>query len=359
MGKDKKLHDRHDNGVQSAQLTTDDPSMAIELFTPYKPSILKTRILIREYANIKLSDAYLTALTQELQSLKNSLSYADRIFNESLSNMSSTLDDTETREYLNVLNNSTNESATNSSKKELKKALETLKSELEATTRSMKAALGGFETATISDYSGELSTLASERLKLLSNLPSEQKKLTAFREQHAVLEKAILEYQSKTFIDSGQPIIEELKTAVTDAIEKPSEKSKTAVKAGMNIAQNLLNIANERLKYTHLVEARDKLAGEISIWQSQMNYEQRQVDIIDNKNSQLMALIDVIEPRKLYVTEGKKTIDMIVKLINSVFNTNADLNTKSGLINATTSLLENYPKLPAHLDSLAFYWLRD
>lgn len=90
-----------------------------------------------------------------------------------------------------------------------------------------------------------------------------------------------------------------------------------------------------------------------------MNYEQRQVDIIDNKNSQLMALIDVIEPRKLYVTEGKKTIDMIVKLINSVFNTNADLNTKSGLINATTSLLENYPKLPAHLDSLAFYWLRD
>lgn len=174
-----------------------------------------------------------------------------------------------------------------------------------------------------------------------------------------MLEKAILEYQSRTFIDRGEPIIEELKTTVTGAIDKPSEKAKNAVKAGMNIAHKLLNILNEHLKYTHLVEARDKLAGEIGIRQAQMNFEQHQVNIIDDKKSQLMALLDVIEPRMLYVIEGKKTIDMIVKLINVVFSTNSDLNSKEGLISMTNKLLENFPKFPAHIDSIAFYWLRD
>lgn len=150
--------------------------MPIDLFTPYKPNILKARILIREYADVKLSNAYLVALSQELQSLKKTLGYSDRTFNESLSDLSSTLDDTEFREYLKILNNSTNDATINSSKKELKKALETLKSELEATTRTMTSALSGFETTTISDHFGEVSTLDSERNKFLSNLPSDQKK---------------------------------------------------------------------------------------------------------------------------------------------------------------------------------------
>jgi len=333
--------------------------MTIELPPCCKPNILKARILIREYANIKLSNAYIPALSQEFQSIKISLDDADRVFNESLSNVSSILDDSEIRDYLKVLKSNVKESTIIPFKKELKKALETLKSELEALTRRMKATLGNFETATISDYSGELSTLESERIKLLSNLPSDQKKLSTLREQYDVLEKAIIEFQSKTFIDRGQPIFDELQKAVTEVVDQPSEKTKTAVKAGMNIAQSLLNIANENLKYNNLIEARDKLSGEINIWQSQMNYEQKQVNIIDDKKSQLMALFDIIDPRKLYVVESQKIIDTLTKLITHVFFINSDLTTTEGLVAVADKLLENYPAFPDHIDSLAYYWLRD
>jgi predicted nuclease with TOPRIM domain len=333
--------------------------MTIELPLCCKPNILKARILIREYANIKLSNAHIPALSQEFQSIKISLDDADRVFNESLSNVSSILDDSEIRDYLKVLKSNVQESTIIPFKKELKKALETLKSELEALTRRMKATLGNFETATISDYSGELSTLESERIKLLSNLPSDQKKLSTLREQYDVLEKAIIEFQSKTFIDRGQPIFDELQKAVTDVVDQPSEKTKTAVKAGMNIAQSLLNIANENLKYNNLIEARDKLSGEINIWQSQMNYEQKQVNIIDDKKSQLMALFDIIDPRKLYVVESQKIIDTLTKLITNVFFINSDLTTTEGLVAVADKLLENYPAFPDHIDSLAYYWLRD
>jgi len=53
----------------------------------------------------------------------------------------------------------------------------------------------------------------------------------------------------------------------------------------LNVAQKVLNILNDQLKYNHLVEARDKLAGEISIRQSQMNYEQKKVNEIDDKKA--------------------------------------------------------------------------
>lgn len=333
--------------------------MTIELITPYKPNILRARILIREYANFKLSNAYISALSQELQSIKISLDDVDRVFNESLSNALSILDESEIREYWKILKSADQESNIIPYEKELKNALKTLKSELEALTRRMNASLGGFETTTISDYSGELSTLESERIKLLSNLTGDQKKLSTLREQYDVLEKAIIEFQSKTFIDRSQPIVDELKKAVTEAVDQPTERQKTAVKAGMNIAQGLLNIANESLKYNNLIEARDKLAGEINIWQSQMNYEQKQVNIIDDKKSQLMALSDIIEPRKLYVAEARKIIDMFVKLLNDAFFIGSDLSTKTGLIAVADKLLEDYPAFPNHIDSLAYYWLRD
>ncbi|WP_339560463.1 alpha-xenorhabdolysin family binary toxin subunit B [Pseudomonas sp. EA_65y_Pfl1_P113] len=332
--------------------------MTVALITPYKPSIFKARILIHEYANIKLSNAYIPALSQELQSLKTSLDNTDRVFNDSLSKVSSTLDVTEIRNYLDILNGSTDESSIAPYNKELKKALEVLKSELETLSRDMKSSLGNFETATISDYSGEISTLEAERTRLLSNLPEDQKKLSNLREQCDVLEKAIIEFKSKTFIDKGMPIFDEIQKAVTEVIDQPSEKSKTAVRAGMNIAKDLLNIANEQLKYNNLVEARDKLAGEIAIWQAQMSYEQKQVDIIDDKKSQLMALSDIAEPRTLYVVEARKIIDMLVALINNVF-VNSDLISREGLIAATDKLLENCPAFPNHIDSLGYYWLRE
>lgn len=333
-------------------------AMTTPLINLYKPNIFKARVLIHEYANVKLSNAYIPALSQELQSLKNSLNNTDRVFNDSLSKVSSNLDVTEIRSYLDILNGSTDEASIAPYKKELKKALEVLKSEIETLSRDMQSSLGNFETATISDYSGEISTFESERTRLLSNLPEDQKKLSKLREQCDVLEKAIIEFKSKTFIDKGMPIFDEMQKAVTEVIDQPSEKSKTAVKAGMNIAKELLNIANEQLKFNNLVEARDKLAGEIAIWQAQMSYEQKQVDIIDNKKSQLMALSDIAEPRTLYVVEARKIVDMLVALINNVF-VNSNLTSREGLIAATDKLLENCPAFQNHTDAIAFYWLRN
>ncbi len=89
-----------------------------------------------------------------------------------------------------------------------------------------------------------------------------------------------------------------------------------------------------------------------------MSYEQKQVDIIDDKKSQLMALSDIAEPRTLYVVEARRIVDMLVDLINNVF-INSDLTSREGLIAATDKLLENCPAFPNHIDEIAYYWLRN
>jgi hypothetical protein len=328
------------------------------LVKPYAPDLNKARILIREYANVKLTNVYIPALGQELTSLKTALDNVDSSFNISLSKMSSTLDTVEIVEYSKALKNTCGETAT-PYKTLLKRRLETVKSELQELANSMTSSLGGFETVHISDTSGELLTLDSERNKFLANLPADLKKLSGNREKLEILEKSIIEFESKTFIDRAQPIVKELEAAVTKTIDAPSENAKTAIKAGMTIAQNLLTIANETIKYNNLVEARDKLINENTILQSQMNYEQKQVNTIDDKKSQLAALQDVIEPRKLYVAEARKIIGMFVDFINDIFSTDSDLNTQEGLIAVADRFIESCPAVPSHFDSLAFYWLRN
>ena len=327
--------------------------MTIELVSPYKPNINKARILIREYADVKLSSLYIPALASELQSLKHSLDSSDRTFNEDLSNVASILNDTQIRPYLKILK----ENDDNSIKLELRKNLQDVKTNLEELARRMTAALDGFETVTLTDNSGEIATLESERIKLLSNLPADQKELSGKRGQYETLEKAIIEFESKTFIDRGQPIFDEVKTAVTSAVNSPSKKATIAVESGLNVAQKVLNILNDQLKYNHLVEARDTLAGEISIRQSQMHDEQKKVNESDDKKSALTAIQDIFEPRELYVAEARKIIGMLTGLINEVFSP-YDINSTDGMISIGDKFLENLPDVPRHIDAIAFYWLR-
>ena len=61
----------------------------------------------------------------------------------------------------------------------------------------MTAALDGFETVTLTDNSGEIATLESERIKLLSNLPADQKELSGKRGQYETLEKQLLNLSQK------------------------------------------------------------------------------------------------------------------------------------------------------------------
>lgn len=348
--------------------------MTVEWVDLYFPALLKFRVLSGNYANVVFSDFYIPALKEELVRLNRECLITDKLFNVSLANIQALLGASEVNGYLvglkKVLSESNDQESVADLAKELRGSVGHIKSEFAKVLDGLSFQINGLATLKISENDLEYMSLEKRRRDLIEKLPEDKEALTRLKDKRDELVRAILEFESKTFLDKMSPIAQILKdnleTVLDDGgglISKSGGKavmtpmaSKTAIKTGMEVAGAVLNIVNEQIKYEQLLIARDRLGAEINIRQTQMSVQEKEIDEIDEKRAQLSALREIVEPRRNYVTEARKVLAMLVAYFDEVLS--QDVGELNDLIGCVEKFVESSPKLLRHINKLQFYWLR-
>ncbi|MFJ2713655.1 alpha-xenorhabdolysin family binary toxin subunit B [Pseudomonas sp. NPDC087346] len=344
--------------------------MAIELVEIYVPAVLKFRMMAGNYANVLFSDLYIPALQKELDRLAGALTKTDKLINSSLAAVEVILNTDEISGYLKALKKASvakNEEAVAEFSAELKRSIEHVNKELVVIMKALSAQIDNLETVKISENDVEYRALDKRRSDFMKKLPEDKEAMTLIKEKRDQLAAAMLEYESKTFIDRAMPIIDVLKENVGTALDDGGAlisksggatplAAKQAIKAGMDVASKVLNVINEEIKYQQLVIAKDRLDGEINIRQKQMSVQEQEIDEIDDKRAQLMAIRELVAPRKAYVAEARKIPHMLITYVNEVFG--RDLSVVDELMQVGEDFIKVSPGLSKYVNNLQFYWLR-
>ena len=325
--------------------------------SPDMTLIRDSRETIRYQAIIGSADLYIEALRNELLNLNAGITETDLLVSNTLTSSIIALQTEELSDTLEAVRALTSSEQNTASKeiiefysKTANKLIVMCIDKLEELRGTLSNGVFSVRHSTISNNRFRLAELAEVRTSLSNELDIEKVPLEGLFDDEKTLNEAIRLFESLTYIDRLKPLLKQLTGLIGTQPETPQT---AAMKAGLEVANKLLDEANELIKYQGLIKARNTLRVRLMERQARVTSLQAQLNDNDKKTKQLRDTQKVIEPRNIYADETNKIVDSLSLFLDVVTQpAQGDVQKKGDRLIAHAKAL-----LP-HLKSLKGQWLR-
>jgi len=325
--------------------------------SPDMTLIRDSRETIRYQAIIGSADLYIEALRNELLNLNAGITETDLLVSNTLTSSIIALQTEELSDTLEAVRALTSSEQNTASKeiiefysKTANKLIVMCIDKLEELRGTLSNGVFSVRHSTISNNRFRLAELAEVRTSLSNELDIEKVPLEGLFDDEKTLNEAIRLFESLTYIDRLKPLLKQLTGLIGT---QPETLQTAAMKAGLEVANKLLDEANELIKYQGLIKARNTLRVRLMERQARVTSLQAQLNDNDKKTKQLRDTQKVIEPRNIYADETNKIVDSLSLFLDVVTQpAQGDVQKKGDRLIAHAKAL-----LP-HLKSLKGQWLR-
>lgn len=329
----------------------------LSFISPDMTLIRNSRETIRYQAIIGSADLYIEALRNELLNLNAGITETDLLVSNTLTSSIIALQTEELGDTLEAVRALTSSEQNTASKeiiefysKTANKLIVMCIDKLEELRGTLSNGVFSVRHSTISNNRFRLAELAEVRTSLSNELDIEKVPLEGLFDDEKTLNEAIRLFESLTYIDRLKPLLKQLTGLIGTQPETPQT---AAMKAGLEVANKLLDEANELIKYQGLIKARNTLRVRLMERQARVTSLQAQLNDNDKKTKQLRDTQKVIEPRNIYADETNKIVDSLSLFLDVVTQpAQGDVQKKGDRLIAHAKAL-----LP-HLKSLKGQWLR-
>lgn len=329
----------------------------LSFISPDMTLIRDSRETIRYQAIIGSADLYIEALRKELLNLNAGITETDLLVSNTLTSSIIALQTEELSDTLEAVRALTSSEQNTASKeiiefysKTANKLIVMCIDKLEELRGTLSNGVFSVRHSTISNNSFRLAELAEVRTSLSNELDIEKVPLEGLFDDEKTLNEAIRLFESLTYIDRLKPLLKQLTGLIGT---QPETLQTAAMKAGLEVANKLLDEANELIKYQGLIKARNTLRVRLMERQARVTSLQAQLNDNDKKTKQLRDTQKVIEPRNIYADETNKIVDSLSLFLDVVTQpAQGDVQKKGDRLIAHAKAL-----LP-HLKSLKGQWLR-
>lgn len=329
----------------------------LSFISPDMTLIRDSRETIRYQAIIGSADLYIEALRNELLNLNAGITETDLLVSNTLTSSIIALQTEELSDTLEAVRALTSSEQNTASKeiiefysKTANKLIVMCIDKLEELRGTLSNGVFSVRHSTISNNRFRLAELAEVRTSLSNELDIEKVPLEGLFDDEKTLNEAIRLFESLTYIDRLKPLLKQLTGLIGTQPETPQT---AAMKAGLEVANKLLDEANELIKYQGLIKARNTLRVRLMERQARVTSLQAQLNDNDKKTKQLRDTQKVIEPRNIYADETNKIVDSLSLFLDVVTQpAQGDVQKKGDRLIAHAKAL-----LP-HLKSLKGQWLR-
>jgi hypothetical protein len=319
--------------------------------------IKESREAIRYQAIIGSANLYIKALSDELISLNAAVNDLDLTAANSINSAITALDTDDLSENLQALANlkldASNAQAENARKQYSQTVTQLIKLCTEQMTTlhaSLHNGVFGVQSITISNNRFRLEELATAKLSLDREYSAENIPLAQLKDDEAVLNLAITEFEKLTFIDRIKPLLEQLKAMIGN---KPKTPEAAALEAGLIVANKFLDEANELIKYNDLIKARQIIQTRLDQREERVATLSKQLRDNDDKARQLSDIQKVVPHQQTYVSETGKLTDALSAFLGAVMAApNEDVLLRG------ERMLEHSQALRDYLTPLQGRWLR-
>ena len=329
----------------------------LSFISPDMTLIRNSRETIRYQAIIGSADLYIEALRNELLNLNAGITETDLLVSNTLTSSIIALQTEELGDTLEAVRALTSSEQNTASKeiiefysKTANKLIVMCIDKLEELRGTLSNGVFSVRHSTISNNRFRLAELAEVRTSLSNELDIEKVPLEGLFDDEKTLNEAIRLFESLTYIDRLKPLLKQLTGLIGT---QPETLQTAAMKAGLEVANKLLDEANELIKYQGLIKARNTLRVRLMERQARVTSLQAQLNDNDKKTKQLRDTQKVIEPRNIYADETNKIVDSLSLFLDVVTQpAQGDVQKKGDRLIAHAKAL-----LP-HLKSLKGQWLR-
>ena len=329
----------------------------LSFISPDMTLIRNSRETIRYQAIIGSANLYIEALRKELLNLNAGITETDLLVSNTLTSSIIALQTEELGDTLEAVRALTSSEQNTASKeiiefysKTANKLIVMCIDKLEELRGTLSNGVFSVRHSTISNNRFRLAELAEVRTSLSNELDIEKVPLEGLFDDEKTLNEAIRLFESLTYIDRLKPLLKQLTGLIGTQPETPQT---AAMKAGLEVANKLLDEANELIKYQGLIKARNTLRVRLMERQARVTSLQAQLNDNDKKTKQLRDTQKVIEPRNIYADETNKIVDSLSLFLDVVTQpAQGDVQKKGDRLIAHAKAL-----LP-HLKSLKGQWLR-
>jgi len=165
--------------------------------------------------------------------------------------------------------------------------------------------------------------LSQEATTLDDRLTAQQTRLDDLVTQESAVNKLIADVESITWIDRLLPLVKSLeKLAEID----PKNPLIGSIKAGLEGLKNILNLANDQIKYANLIDLRGNLQEQLDGLRSTLRDLKERRDDVGIKLKQLRGVEALDVPKGVYLEEIGKLLEALRRfLIGSVATTEEDI----------------------------------
>ncbi|MHC8348798.1 alpha-xenorhabdolysin family binary toxin subunit B [Pseudomonas sp. RT4P38] len=332
--------------------------MTTLLFTAPDMSLIRdSRETIRYQAIIGSADLYIEALRNELLKLNAEITSTDQAVSRTLTSAIISLDTKALRDTLEALvaltedeTNAETEKVIQSYTKIADQLITMCTEKLDELQTELSHAVFSVKNAPISNNRFRIAELAEAREALAAELDKEKPPVDLLLEDEKTLNKAISLFESLTFIDRLKPLFAQLTGMIGTQPETPET---AAMKAGLVVANKLLDEANELIKYQGLIKARTTLRVRLNARQERLDSLVAQMSDNDKKTKQLNDTKKVIEPRNIYADETSKIVESLSQLLDAITQ-----DAENDIIKKGHQLVAHAKSFTPHLENLRGQWLR-
>ncbi|EZP33079.1 alpha-xenorhabdolysin family binary toxin subunit B [Pseudomonas sp. RIT288] len=317
----------------------------------------ESREAIRYQAIVGSANLYIKALSDELLGLNAAIGELDLMAANTITSAISTLETDELHENLQALGNIKGDDA-NADVEKARQVYSQIVTQLiklssEQMTRlhsSLHNGVFGVQSITISNNRFRLEELAAAKTSLDREYSAESIPLAQLKDDEAVLNLAITEFEKLTFIDRVKPLLAQLKAIFGG---KPKTPESAALEAGLIVANKFLDEANELIKYNDLIKARQIIQTRLAQREERVASLAKQLRENDDKTRQLNDTQKVVPHQQTYVSETGKLTDALSAFLAAVIATpNEDVQLHGERVLQNSEALRNY------LIPLQGRWLR-
>ena len=317
----------------------------------------ESREAIRYQAIVGSANLYIKALSDELLGLNAAIGELDLMAANTITSAISTLETDELHENLQALGNIKGDDANTDVEKARQVysqiVTQLIKLSSEQMTRlhsSLHNGVFGVQSITISNNRFRLEELAAAKTSLDREYSAESIPLAQLKDDEAVLNLAITEFEKLTFIDRVKPLLAQLKAIFGG---KPKTPESAALEAGLIVANKFLDEANELIKYNDLIKARQIIQTRLAQREERVASLAKQLRENDDKTRQLNDTQKVVPHQQTYVSETGKLTDALSAFLAAVMAApNEDVQLHGERVLQNSEALRNY------LIPLQGRWLR-
>lgn len=208
--------------------------------------------------------------------------------------------------------------------------------------------LSNFSAVTFNEVRFLLEPLEKAAAGLSGDLAVQEKRLGELVVQEETLNKLIADVESISFLDKLLPLIKSLEKLTEIDPKNPLIGS---IKAGLEGLKNLLNLANDAIKYEHLIKLRTDLQGQLDTVRSRIRALQEQLAAEGKKLKQLQAVEALDVPKGLYLQEIGKVLEALRRFIDA-----NDAESGEDIVESASRFINHSQVLGGYLNDLRREW---